>query len=164
MYLSKLYFIYMTCISMLFCFSLLVRNVITHSLHVVCVWMQWWSRTFCSWEQMIRWIAMENLMLEYAGTQCFGRMWHCDMSFYIICITFWTCYFNFVINVNVNVLPTWAPLYLSNKIILINSIFSCIILYKYVCRGWRCHIHNFKIISYLTFKNPCFPYFWKYIR
>ncbi|KAG5026708.1 hypothetical protein JHK82_022602 [Glycine max] len=24
--------------------------------------------------KMIRWIAMENLMLEYAGTQCFGRM------------------------------------------------------------------------------------------
>ena len=128
MCLIKLYFIYTTCISMLFCLSLLVRNVITHSLRVVYVWILWWSRTFCSWENMVRWIAMENLMLEYAGTQCFGRMWHCDMSFYIICITFWTCYFNLVINVNVNVLPTWAPLYLLNKIILINSIFSCIVL------------------------------------
>ena len=83
----NLYFIYMICISMLSCFSLLVRNVITHSLRVVYVWILWWSRTFCSWENMVRWIAMENLMLEYAGTQCFGRMWHCDMSFYIICIT-----------------------------------------------------------------------------
>ena len=83
----------MICISMLSYFSLLVRNVITHSLCVVCVWILWWSRALCLWEQMIRWMILESLMLEAAGTQCSNRMWHWDMDFCNICIMFWTCYF-----------------------------------------------------------------------
>ena len=66
--LSKLYFVYMICISILSHFFLLVRNVITHSLCVVCVWILWWSRTLCSWEKMVRWMVIENLMLEGVGT------------------------------------------------------------------------------------------------
>ena len=78
---------------MLFYFSLLVRNVITHSLCVVCVWILWWSWTLCSGEQMTRWSALRNLMLKDVGTQCSDRMWQCGISFYIIAFT-WSCYFS----------------------------------------------------------------------
>ena len=111
---SKLYFIYMICISMLSCFSLLVRNVLTHSLCVVCVWILWWSQTLCSREQMVRWMNMENLMLEDAGTQCFDRMWHWDMGFYINCMKFWTCsFYHFVSHVEslVHSLEFWKALF-----------------------------------------------------
>ena len=84
--LSKLYFIYMICISMLPRFSLIVMNVITHSLRVVCVWILWWSQTLYSWEQIVRWMTMENLMLEDVGTQSFDRMWHWSICFYINCM------------------------------------------------------------------------------
>jgi len=70
-------------IYMLSHFSLLDSNVITHSLCVVCVWILWWSRTLYSWEQMIRWMAMEKLMLEDAGTPCSNRMWHWGLGFYV---------------------------------------------------------------------------------
>jgi len=51
----------------------LLRNVITHSLYVVCICILWWSRTLCSWEQMTRWIALRNLMLEDVETQYSDR-------------------------------------------------------------------------------------------
>ena len=35
---------------------------------------------------MARWMAMENLMLEDAGTQCSDRMWYSSISFYINCM------------------------------------------------------------------------------
>ena len=79
--LSKFYFVYMISIpTCCFVFSLLVRNVITHNLCAICVWILWWSQTLCSWEQMIRWITMKNLMLEDMGTQCSDRMWHWDIG------------------------------------------------------------------------------------
>ena len=64
--LSKLYLSYMMCISMLSCFSLLARNVITHFPCAICIWILWWFRILCSWEQMVRWMTMKNLMLEDA--------------------------------------------------------------------------------------------------
>ena len=88
-----MYFIYMICISMLSHFSLLVRNVITHFMCSICVWILWWSWTLCSWEKIVRWMAMKNLTLEDAGTQCSDRMWHWDMRFCINCMKFWTCIF-----------------------------------------------------------------------
>jgi len=69
---------------MLFYFSLLVRNVITHSLCVVCVWILWWSWTLCSGEQMARWSALRNLVLKDVGTQCSDKMWQWDISFILI--------------------------------------------------------------------------------
>ena len=45
----------------------LFENVITHSLCVVCVWIPWWSRTLCSWENMTRWIALKNPVLGMPG-------------------------------------------------------------------------------------------------
>ena len=47
----------------------------------------------CSWEQMVRWITLKNLVLEGAWTQHSDTMWHWDMGFYIISIMFWICYF-----------------------------------------------------------------------
>ena len=47
--------------------------------------------------------------------------------------------FNLMINVDVNLLHGWTLLCSLNKISLINFIFSCMILHKYVCRGRRCH-------------------------
>ena len=88
----KFYLIYMICISSCLV-SLLVRNVITHSPCVVCVWILWWSWTLYSWEQMIRWMTMKNLMLEDMRTQCFDRMWHWGIGFYINCIKSWTTLF-----------------------------------------------------------------------
>ena len=71
-----------------FIYLYLFRNVITHSSCVVCNWILWWSRTLCSWEQMVRCIAMENLMLENDGTQCSSRIWHWGMSFCFKCMMF----------------------------------------------------------------------------
>ena len=68
------------------CFSLLVRNVITHSPCVICVWILWWSWTWCSGEQMTRWNALKNHVLKDVGTQCSDRMWHWGIGFYINCI------------------------------------------------------------------------------
>ena len=72
------------------CYLYMFRNVITHSLCVVCVWILWWSRTLCSWEQRTRWIALRNLVLEDTRTQYSNRMWHRDMSFCFNCMMFWT--------------------------------------------------------------------------
>ena len=91
--LSKLYLIYMICISMLSHFSLLARNVMTHSPCVICVWILWWSWTLCLWEQIVRWMVMENLMLKDAGTQCSNRMWYWGIGFYINCMKSWTTLF-----------------------------------------------------------------------
>ena len=90
--LNKLYLIYMICISSCLV-SLLVRNVITHSSCVVCVWILWWSRTLCSGEHMTRWIALRNLMLKDVGTQYSDRTWHHGISFYINCMKSWTTLF-----------------------------------------------------------------------
>ena len=68
---------------LLSCFFPLVRNVITHSLCVVCVWIIWWSWTLCSGEQMTKWVVLRNLMLKDVGTQYSDRMWHWGISFYI---------------------------------------------------------------------------------
>ena len=95
-------------------FSLLVRNVITHSLCVVCVWILWWSWTLYSWEQMVRWMVMKNFMLEDAGTQCSDRMWHWDMGFCINCMKFWTCsFYHFVSHAEslVHSLESWMTLF-----------------------------------------------------
>ena len=75
LYLSKFYFVYMICISS-YLASLLVRNVIIHSLCVVCVWILWWSWTLCSGKPMARWSALRNLVLKDIGIQCSDRMWH----------------------------------------------------------------------------------------
>ena len=90
--LSKSYLIYMICISSCLV-SLLVRNVITHSPCVVCVWILWWSWILCLREQMIGWIALRNLVLKGIGTQCSDRMWLWDISFYINCMKSWTALF-----------------------------------------------------------------------
>ena len=74
-------------------FSLLVRNVITHSLCVVCVWILWWSWTLCSGKQMTRWISLRNLVLKDIKTQCSDRMWHEGISCYINCMRSWTTLF-----------------------------------------------------------------------
>ena len=74
-------------------FEWLKNNVITHSLCVFCVWILWWSQALNSWEQMVRWMTMENVTLEAAGTQYSKWMWHWHMDFCIICIMFWTCCF-----------------------------------------------------------------------
>jgi len=58
--------------------------VITHSLCAICVWILWWSRTLCSWEQMTRWITLKNLVLKDVGTQCSNRMWHWECVFTLI--------------------------------------------------------------------------------
>jgi len=91
--LSKLYFIYMICISMLSHFSLLARNMIIQSPRAICVWILWWSQPLCSWEQMVRWMTIKNLMLEDWGTQCYDRMWHCGICFYINCMKSWMTLF-----------------------------------------------------------------------
>ena len=81
--LSKLYLIYMICISSCHV-SPLVRNVITHSLCVVCVWILWWSWTLCSGEYMTRWIVLRNLVLNDVGTQCSDSIWHWGISSILI--------------------------------------------------------------------------------
>jgi len=45
-----------------------------------------------------------------------------------------------MINTNINLLSTWVSLYLLNKIILINFVFSCMILYKYIWQDIWCYI------------------------
>ena len=82
---SNFYLVYMKCISSCLV-SLLVRNVITHSTCVVCVWILWWSWTLWSGEQMTRWIALRNIMLKNIETQRSDRMWQWDISFYINCM------------------------------------------------------------------------------
>jgi len=82
---NKFYLVYMICISS-FLASLLVRNVISHSLCVVCVWILWWSWTLCLGEQMTRWIALRNLVLKVVETQRYDRMWHWRIGFYINCM------------------------------------------------------------------------------
>ena len=69
---------------------ILVRNVIVHSLCIVCIWILWWSQTLCSWEQMIRWMTLKNLVLEDVGTQYSDRMWPWGWVFTLIA---W-CYFS----------------------------------------------------------------------
>ena len=69
---------------MLFYFSLLVRNVIIHSLCVVCVRILWWSWTLYSGKQMARWSDLRNLVLKDVGTQCTDRMWMWGISFILI--------------------------------------------------------------------------------
>jgi len=82
---SKFYLVYMICISSCLV-SPLIRNVITRSLYVVCVWILWWSWTLCSGEQMTRWIDLRNLVLKDVETQHFDRMWHWGIEFYINCM------------------------------------------------------------------------------
>ena len=67
-----------------FVYLYLSRNVITHFLCIVCVWILWWSQTLCSWEQMTRWIALSNLVLEDVRAQFSNKMWYWDIGFYII--------------------------------------------------------------------------------
>ena len=74
-----------------FVYLYLFRNVITHSLYIVCVWILWWFRSLSSWEQMIRWMkTLKNLVLEDAETQCSNKMWYWGMNFCINCMKFWT--------------------------------------------------------------------------
>ena len=58
-----------------------LKNVMTHSLCIICIWILWWSRTLCSWEQMTKWMTLKNLVQEDAGTQFYDRMWHCGHKF-----------------------------------------------------------------------------------
>jgi len=76
-----------------FVYLYLLKNVMTHSSCVACVWILWWSWTLYSWEQMTRWIVLRNFVLKDARTQCFDRMWHWGMSFYFNSRMFRTCYF-----------------------------------------------------------------------
>ena len=89
---SKFYLVYMICISSCLV-SLLVRNVITHSRFVVCVWILWWSWTLCSGEQMTRWTALRNIVLKDVETQRSDRMWHWGIGFYINCMKSQTALF-----------------------------------------------------------------------
>ena len=57
-----------------FVYLYLFRNMITHSMCVVCVWILWWSRTLCLWEQMITWMNLKNLVLKEVETQCSDRI------------------------------------------------------------------------------------------
>ena len=52
-----------------FVYLYLFRNVITHSLWAICVWILWWSRNLCLWEKMVRWMTLKNLVLEDAVTE-----------------------------------------------------------------------------------------------
>ena len=113
LHVSKFYLVYMICISSCLV-SLLVRNVITHSLCVVCVWILWWSWTLCSGEQMNRWMTMKNLMLEDTGTQRSDRMWHWGVGFYrrpclsrSEFIIYLEKFYDDVRKVNVSLLPYW---------------------------------------------------------
>ena len=63
--------------------------VITHSLYAICVWIMWWSRILCSWEQMTRWTTLKNLVPENVGTQRSDKMCHWGWVFILIS---W-CYF-----------------------------------------------------------------------
>ena len=62
--------------------------VMTHSPCAICVWILWWSRTLCSWEQMDRWIVMEDLVLEDVGKHVLWYMWHrgLGLSYFVLCI------------------------------------------------------------------------------
>ena len=109
----KFYLIYMICIFSCFV-SLLVRNVITHSPCVVCVWILWWSWTLCSGEQMTRWIALRNHVLKDVGTQRSDRMWHWGIGFYRRPYLSWSefiiyleKFYDDVRKVNVSLLPSW---------------------------------------------------------
>ena len=53
-----------------------LRNVMTHSICVVYVWILWWSQTLYLWEKMTKWIVLRNLLLKDAETQWFDRIWH----------------------------------------------------------------------------------------
>ena len=79
--LSSAYYTYIVCVYV-FIYIYLFRNMVTHSLCVACVWIVWWSQTLCSWEQMVRWMTLKNLVLENTKTQCSNRMWHWGISFY----------------------------------------------------------------------------------
>ena len=111
--LSKLYLIYMICISSCLV-SLLVRNVITHSPCVICVWILWWSWTLCSGEQTTRWIDLRNLVLKDVETQRSDRMWHWGIGFYrrpclsrSEFIIYLEKFYDNVRKVNVSMLPSW---------------------------------------------------------
>ena len=110
---TKFYLVYMICISSCLV-SLLVRNVITHSPCVVCVWILWWSWTLCSGEQMTRWIALRNHVLKDVGTQRSDRMWHWGIGFYrrpclsqSEFIIYLEKFYDDVRKVNVSLLPSW---------------------------------------------------------
>ena len=89
---TKFYLVYTICISSCLV-SLLVRNVITHSRFIVCVWILWWSWTLCSGEQMTRWTALRNIVLKDVETQRSDRMWHWGIGFYINCMKSQTALF-----------------------------------------------------------------------
>ena len=73
---------------------ILFRNVITHSSCVVYVLdLVMISNLVFVGEEMVRWIALRNLVLEDAWTQCSDIMWHWDMSFRFNCMMFRTYYF-----------------------------------------------------------------------
>ena len=69
------------------------RNVITNSLCAIYVWILWWSRTLCTWEQMTRWMTLKNLVLKNIVIQYSDRMWHWSIGFYINCMKSWTTLF-----------------------------------------------------------------------
>ena len=97
--------------------------VMTHSLCVVCVWILWWSRTLCSWEQMVRWIVMEDLVREDLGKHALWYMWHrglghCIFLFIVfrllisktlirICLGKFMHLTLRILSLNVNPLPFW---------------------------------------------------------
>lgn len=76
-----------------FVYLYLFRSVIIHFLCVVCIWILWWFQTLCSWEQMTRWMTLNNLVLEDVETQCYDRIWHWNMDFCFNYMIFWICYF-----------------------------------------------------------------------
>ena len=110
---TKFYLVYMICISSCLV-SLLVRNVMTHSPCVVCVWILWWSWTLCFGEQMTRWIALRNHVLKDVETQHSDRMWYWGIGFYrrpclsrSEFIIYLEKFYDNVRNVNVSLLPSW---------------------------------------------------------
>jgi len=132
---------------MLSCFSLLVKNVITHYPCVVCVWILWWSWALCSWKQMTRWIALRNHVLKDVGTQNSDRMWHWDISFYINYIIFWTTFF-------------WAEM-----ILLFIWTSSIMMLEKWMWAFYPFEIFLFECVlktfrQNCTFSSPVYLQFW----
>ena len=110
------------------------RNVITHTLCVICVWILWWSQTLCLWEQMTRWMTLKNLVLDEVVTQCSDRMWHWRWIFILIAWCYFILfYLTDLTKKNLKILTAlfWIE-YVFNK--------SCLVIVKWM---WTFYPHEF---------------------
>jgi len=87
------YYCFIYIIHVCFCLSLFVEEC-DDSLPVCCLCLDLvMISNLVFMEQMVRLIALKNLMREDARTQCYDRMWYWDISFCFNCMMFQTCYF-----------------------------------------------------------------------